>query len=241
VTNSQLFFFNGGAGPLSLSPENQEDSCMTVSNNVLDIASCQAGDLNQLFTFGDALSLSPEPTATATPGQTQSADQTTLLSIPSITSTRKSGTTTAANQRTTATATATATRNAGGDKGIPNPTEAVPVSGAGGRLQPTAVAESHQRDSTATRAFSSVSIKSPDGKCLFVDPTAGDFRENLIPVSLVTCGGTPNEKFDIITAGKHNNAQNSALIVSSLVSLPVNLRNIRTSIRQDTNCIVFPT
>jgi len=221
VTDSQLFFFNGGAGPLSLSPENQEDSCMTVSDKVVDIASCQAGDLNQLFTFGDALSLSPEPTGTS--GQTASASQTTLSSIPSITSTRKSGTTTTASQKTTA-ATATATSNANHNKGVPNPTEAVPVSGAGGVLQPTAVAESHQRDDTATRAFSSVSIKSPDGKCLFIDPTAGDFRENLIPVSLVTCGGTPNEKFDIITAGKHNNAQNSALIVSSLVRALINCR-----------------
>jgi hypothetical protein len=54
---------------------------------------------------------------------------------------------------------------------------------------------------------------------LFVDPAAGDFRQNLIPVSLVDCAGTPNEKWDVITAGKHNDAKNSALIVSSLVSL----------------------
>jgi hypothetical protein len=104
-----------------------------------------------------------------------------------------------------------------GASGIPNPTDAVAVSRAGGTLQPSAVAESQQRDDTATRAFTSVSIQAPGGQCLFVDPTAGDFRENLIPVSLVTCGGTPNEKFDVITAGVHNNAQNSALIVSSLV------------------------
>jgi hypothetical protein len=115
-----------------------------------------------------------------------------------------------------------------GATGKPNPTEAVPVSGAGRVLQPTAVAESHQRDDTATRAFSSVGIRSPDGRCLFIDTTAGDFRENLIPVSLVKCSGTPNEKFDIITAGKHNNAKNSALIVSSLVSARVEGDPIRS-------------
>lgn len=105
---------------------------------------------------------------------------------------------------------------ANGGQGIPNPTEAVPVSGAGGTLNPTAVAESHQRDDTATRAFESVEIRSPNGQCLFVDPTGGDFRENLIPITLVDCGGTPNEKWDVITAGKHNNADASAIIVSSL-------------------------
>ncbi|EOO00637.1 putative iron-sulfur protein [Phaeoacremonium minimum UCRPA7] len=104
-----------------------------------------------------------------------------------------------------------------GGQGIPNPTEAVPVSRAGGTLNPTAVAESQQRDDTATRAFESVEIRAPNGQCLFVDPTAGDFRENLIPVALVDCGGTPNEKWDVITAGKHNNAADSAIIVSSLM------------------------
>jgi hypothetical protein len=218
VTDSQLFFFNGGAGPLSLSPENQVESCFTVSNDVLDVGPCRSGDLDQLFTFGDALSLAPEPTSTSTDVQTTSADLTTSLSATSTTSGQETTTATAAIT-TSLQATATATTTADADlAGKPNPTEAVPVSGAGLVLQPTAVAESHQRDDTATRAFSSVSIQSPDGKCLFIDPTAGDFRENLIPVSLVQCAGTPNEKFDIITAGKHNNAQNSALIVSSLVS-----------------------
>ncbi|KAI3320405.1 hypothetical protein HD806DRAFT_231403 [Xylariaceae sp. AK1471] len=214
VTDSQLFPFNGGAGPLSFSPENQEDSCITASNNVLDIAPCESGDLNQLFTFGDALSLQPEPTATNV--QTASADLTTSLGSTSTTPSQEATTTTTTtNQKATATSAPIGNTNVAG---VPNPTEAVPVSRAGGVLQPTAVAESHQRDDTATRAFSSVSIQSPDGQCLFIDPTAGDFRENLIPVSLVKCAGTPNEKFDIITAGKHNNAENSALIVSSLMN-----------------------
>ncbi|KAI8626090.1 hypothetical protein F5Y19DRAFT_232389 [Xylariaceae sp. FL1651] len=213
VTNSQLFPFNGGAGPLSFSPENQEDSCFTVSGNVVDVAPCQAGDLNQLFTFGDAPS-SSQPNPTATNIQKTATDLTTTLS-PTSASQSQGTTTTATSSQATATSPSTGNADA---VGIPNPTEAVPVSRAGGVLQPTAVAESHEHDDTATRAFTSVSIKSPDGQCLFIDPTAGDFRENLIPVSLVKCAGMPNEKFDIITAGKHNNAKNSALIVSSLMN-----------------------
>ena len=84
-----------------------------------------------------------------------------------------------------------------------NPTTPVPVSRAGGVLQPSAAAESNPRDNTATRAFSSVSIKDASGQCLFIDPTAGDFRENLIPVQLQACTGSAGEKFDFITAGVH--------------------------------------
>ncbi|CAI4219079.1 unnamed protein product [Parascedosporium putredinis] len=104
--------------------------------------------------------------------------------------------------------------------GVPtaNPTEAVPVSRAGGTLNPTAAAKAHELDETATRAFTAVQIRSPQGQCLFVDPTAGDFRQNLIPVQLVDCTGSPNEQFDIITAGKHNNANGAALIVSTLTN-----------------------
>ncbi|KAI8944983.1 hypothetical protein F4801DRAFT_157303 [Xylaria longipes] len=212
VTDSQLFPFNGGAGPLSLSPENNPNTCFTVSDNIIDVAPCQAGDLGQLFTFGDALSLEPEPTSTN--AKTTSTSLTTSLNPASTTSSQETATTTASPDATTA----PATTSSAVVVGTPNPTEPVPVSRAGGVLQPSAVAESQQRDDTATRAFSSVSIQSPDGRCLFIDSTAGDFRENLIPVSLVDCAGTPNEKFDIITAGKHNTAEDSALIVSSLMN-----------------------
>jgi hypothetical protein len=123
------------------------------------------------------------------------------------------------------------TGSGAGSGNIPtaNPTEAVPVSRAGGTLQPTAAAESHQRDDTAKRAFSGVSIRAPNGQCLFIDPTAGDFRQNLIPVSLVDCTGSPNEKWDIITEGKHNKPdpnKPAALVVSALVSLP-DMRRLR--------------
>jgi hypothetical protein len=125
---------------------------------------------------------------------------------------------------TTETTSSTATTASGGNggQGIPtfNPTEPVPVSRAGGTLNPTAAAEAHERDETATRVFSNVEIRAPNGKCLFVDPTAGDFRQNLIPISLVECSGSPNEKWDVISQGKHNDAnpnRPAVLVVSALV------------------------
>ena len=42
VTNSQLFTFNGGAGPLALAPKNGEGKCFAVRGNVLDSADCQS-------------------------------------------------------------------------------------------------------------------------------------------------------------------------------------------------------
>jgi hypothetical protein len=51
-----------------------------------------------------------------------------------------------------------------------------------------------------------------------VDATAGDFRENLIPVELKPCDGSEGQNFDVITQGKHNNVAGFALVVSSLVS-----------------------
>ncbi|KAJ3280412.1 hypothetical protein HK104_000673 [Borealophlyctis nickersoniae] len=186
VTDSQLFAFGGGAGPLSLTPKNSAGSCLTVKGNVVDVANCNKGDPNQSFTFGNGGNgAAPAPGKAAPPPPPPAAATT--------------ATTTAAAPATT------------------NPTSGViPVSRAGGVLNPAAVAESHQRDNTATRAFSSVSLKSANGQCLFIDPTAGDFRENLIPIVLKPCDNSPNQKFDFITAGKHNNQPDASLVVSSL-------------------------
>lgn len=53
-----------------------------------------------------------------------------------------------------------------------------------------------------------------------MDPLSGDFRENLTPVQLVACDpNSPGQKWDVITAGKHNNVPGFGLIVSSLVSV----------------------
>ncbi|KAK0623662.1 hypothetical protein B0T14DRAFT_536513 [Immersiella caudata] len=104
--------------------------------------------------------------------------------------------------------------------GIPtvNPTTPVPVSRAGGTLNPSAAAEAHQRDETATRTFSNVEIRAPNGQCISVDPTAGDFRQNLIPVALVDCSGSPNEKWDVISRGRHNKQGRipAGIVVSTL-------------------------
>ncbi|KAL8800851.1 MAG: hypothetical protein Q9182_004871 [Xanthomendoza sp. 2 TL-2023] len=89
------------------------------------------------------------------------------------------------------------------------------VARAGGVLKADATAEAQQRDDTATRAFSSVSLKAADGSCLFIDPKAGDFRQNLIPVQTKPCDGSSNESFDIITAGKHISKEGGMLIVST--------------------------
>ncbi|RKU48153.1 hypothetical protein DL546_009314 [Coniochaeta pulveracea] len=289
VTNSQLFTFKGGAGPLSLQPTNEAGSCFSAKDNTLDVAQCSSSDAKQSFTIDDGAGAN-EGTAsgkTSTPSSTvqtatdaatsaaaessattfaQETDQTTadgksslskctqrtrtrtrtvtmtpsasLLGAQGVSTTAPvaSATDTPSSTETVATSTAldaslaasstsssdaaetttSTTAVATGGATTANPTEAVPVSRAGGVLNPTAAAESNQRDETATRAFADVEIRAPNGQCLSVDPTAGDFRQNLIPVGLVDCAGSPGEKWDVITAGKHNNAQGAALIVSSL-------------------------
>ncbi|KAK4222066.1 hypothetical protein QBC38DRAFT_520305 [Podospora fimiseda] len=275
VTNSQLFAFNGGAGPLSLQPQNENGQfCLTAKGNAIDIATCNDGDNSQSFTFGDAAtgggagnggnnnnnnnnnngggagngngngdggraSSSGNAISTSASDCTKITQTVTVTVAPEVTTAPPANnapdaaapTTTAApnagngNNNNNNGGNGNNNNNGGGNGAVPagvltvNPTEAVPVSRAGGTLQPTAAAESHQRDEGATRAFSDVSIRAPNGQCLFIDPTAGDFRQNLIPVQFVPCTGAPNEKFDVITQGKHNNSpQNepAALIVSSL-------------------------
>ena len=98
-----------------------------------------------------------------------------------------------------------------------NETGEIGVARAGGVLNTDAAAEANIRDDTATRAFSSAAIKSSDGQCLFVDPTAGDFRQNLIPVTLKACDGSTEQQFDFITKGKHNQEEGSVLVVSAAV------------------------
>ncbi|KAI0738161.1 hypothetical protein C8Q80DRAFT_1124835 [Daedaleopsis nitida] len=90
VTNSQLFTFKGGAGPLSLAPENaQGQTCLAVSGDVLDSAACASGDASQTFTFG-AQASAPQPPAqsssSAPPAATSAA--TSSASAPAATSTR---------------------------------------------------------------------------------------------------------------------------------------------------------
>lgn len=89
------------------------------------------------------------------------------------------------------------------------------TTGAGNKIDQTATEEAQQRDDTAVRAVSNTKIRAPNGQCLSVDPTAGDFRMNLIPIALTDC--TNPTTWDLITSGKHNDGSggDAALIVST--------------------------
>lgn len=98
----------------------------------------------------------------------------------------------------------------------------MPARRAVTELNQEATAEAQQRDNTATRAFSNIQIKTADGKCLFVDKLSGDFRANLTPVQVATCGTTDGQGWDVITSGKHNDQKGQALIVSTLTQACMN-------------------
>ena len=70
VTDSQLFPFAGGAGPLNLTPKNSPGTCFTVKGNVIDQAACADGDANQSFTFGTASATEPAPAPAPAPAPT---------------------------------------------------------------------------------------------------------------------------------------------------------------------------
>ncbi|KAJ4292108.1 [4Fe-4S] proteins maturation [Collariella sp. IMI 366227] len=220
VTNSQLFSLNGGAGPLSLKPQNKAGSCLVVKGNAVDIANCNDGDASQSFTFGGAAAGGGNNNNggnnSGNSSNSVKASTTCTKTTRTVTAAPTQNVDNGAAQTSAAPTQATTTARGEGSRpgteitnGIPttNPTAPIPVSRAGGTLQPTAAAQSHQRDETAKRAFSNVSIRAPNGQCLFIDPTAGDFRQNLIPVSLVDCTDSPNEKWDVITEGRHNKAE----------------------------------
>jgi len=205
VQNAQLYSFNGSS-TLTLQPLSNKGVCLFPNGNLLDQTNCNNSP-SQVFTIGGGQQStgsvhSSSATATAT---ASSETVVTTVSAPSSVATSTAATTT--------------TAAASGNEEIAstfNPSATVSVSRAGGVLNPTAAAEANQRDDTATRAFSSVSLKNSAGQCLFVDPTAGDFREELIPIQAKTCDGSANEQWDIITSGKHDNVANSALIVSTI-------------------------
>jgi hypothetical protein len=51
----------------------------------------------------------------------------------------------------------------------------------------------------------------------------------LIPVTVAACDGSAGQKFDVITAGKHNNVPGQALIVSTLTQGCLNFDPRRAS------------
>ena len=96
---------------------------------------------------------------------------------------------------------------------------ASPVSArAVDQLNIEAFQEAQKRDDTAIRAFSDTKITTSDGRCLFVDLLAGDFRANLSPLQVAECGSTKGQGWDAIVQGTHNDKAGTTLLVSTLVS-----------------------
>ncbi|CAK5282392.1 unnamed protein product [Mycena citricolor] len=216
VTNSQLFPFTSSSlsAPYVLAPENGNNKvCFVDNNGRLGNTACDAtkAAANQLFTIGSGAAAAAAGTTVAAATTAAAAVTTTAAAVTSIAA---AAVTTAAPATTTVAATATGP---------------ISVSRAGLALNPTAVAESQARDNTATRAATGVQIKDSTGKCLAVNPLAGDFRENLIPVDVVACDGSAGQKWDFITKGVHNDQANSALIVSSLTQGCLNFDDRRAA------------
>ncbi|KAJ7685482.1 hypothetical protein DFH06DRAFT_44406 [Mycena polygramma] len=186
VTNSQQFAFSGATGAIPLVPLN--------SNN----ATC----LTATGTVLDQTSCDPTSASGAElftiGGDAGAAAPPADATTAAVSTTAAVGSTTAAAATTTAAA------------------APVTTTAAGTTLDASAVAESQVRDDTATRAFSAAAIKTSDGKCLSVNANSGDFRENLIPVTIDDCNGSAGQQFDVITAGKHNDQPGNALFVSTL-------------------------
>lgn len=233
VTNSQLYAFAGGAGPLSLKPSNCDNSCLTATGNTLDVADCTNGANDQTFSIGDGAaapapiqdgeagtSVAPAaPTATSPFGNPAMTTRRTKTRRrrPGATKTTLAGavTSTAVSEvvdNPMVTTTAAPTSAPAADAG-----EQVPVS-RGGFLNPDAVAEAHRFDATATRALESVNIRAADGRCFSVDETAGDFRQNLIPIQMVECADVPEQKFDVVTQGVHNDGEQGQALLMSVVT-----------------------
>ncbi|KDR77345.1 hypothetical protein GALMADRAFT_246727 [Galerina marginata CBS 339.88] len=206
VTDSQLFQFTGSAGPLPLLPENgQNKICLTVVKGRLDQTACNPASASgsELFKFGKSAGA-----GSGTPPKASNTDST-----PPPKASVASAATIKANNVASAASTKALTSSSAASAAVVTSNPAVKT---GTKLNLAAVAEAMARDNTATRAVSGAPIKAADGSCFFVDPTSGDFRENLIPIQTAKCDGSPAQQWDVITKGIHNNKPGSALIVSSL-------------------------
>ncbi|KAJ6571981.1 hypothetical protein B0H19DRAFT_1372895 [Mycena capillaripes] len=235
VTDSQLFAFTGGAGPQAFVPQAGKNAvCLTVKGNVIDQTACNgaaSASGAELFTFGGkgAAAADPPAAAATTATTTSAADcvASTVTKTVTVTVTGSVASTNVAIVQSTTPA-ATTTANAA-TKTAATATTPIKVSGAGGTLDPTAVAEAQVKDLTATRAATGVEIKDSAGLCLSVDATAGDFRENLIPIAVKDCDGSDGQKFDFITKGVHNDQAGQSLIVSSLTNGCLNFDDRRAA------------
>ncbi|KAG8812872.1 hypothetical protein FRC19_002834 [Serendipita sp. 401] len=237
--DSQLFAFTSG-NTIKLSPKRTKSAVCIVRNaqtKLLDQKTCN-GSATEVFTIGNGGANAAVTTSASATRSTQNAQgvtstktvtfRTTVTQIVTVT---RNGNAPAAAAATTTTTRSTAANAATTSSTTPAPTQTptkttssgngvTSVSGARGILDPTAAAQSHRRDDTATRAFTAVTIKSSSNKCLTINQFAGDFRLNLIPITLETCDASnPGQKWDVITNGKHiTNQPGFALIVSSLTN-----------------------
>lgn len=186
-----------------MQPQNAPGQCLTVKDNTLDISDCSTGDAGQEFLF------SAEPTrASGTAAGAVSSGR--FEDQGSSAASNFANGLVAADAAGSAAPATTASGVAGA-----NTTESAAVSGAGNKINQAATEEAQQRDDTAVRAVSNTKIRAPNGQCLTVDPTAGDFRMNLIPVAFTDCNNPTT--WDLITSGKHNDGSggDAALIVST--------------------------
>ncbi|KAF4119718.1 Ricin-type beta-trefoil lectin domain [Geosmithia morbida] len=222
VTDSQLMATDGSPARFRLSPDNGDGYCLTAGGEAVDIERCDENADEQWFSLGGdgssttTAAAAPAPTATAatpTSGGAAPAMAGVDTATASPTAEPSSAAAAAASSGTPAATATGASSSADADS-------TAAVSRAGGNLIPTAVAEAQEFDDTATRPVQGVHIRSPDGRCLSVDATAGDFRENIIPVDMATCSADEaGQKFDIVTAGRHDDATlGEALVVSALTN-----------------------
>jgi hypothetical protein len=210
-SNDQLFIIGGGA-------QGGANGGINGGANAGDNGGSQGGDKT-----GDSNSNStcPPPTTSTVTVTISAADAAGTSSVdcpPTTTSTvTVTVSATGADSATQATGTA-ATASTKATQGAGSQTVSASKPTGTAKLDQKATDEAQQRDNTATRAFTSVQVKTSDGQCLSVDPLSGDFRENLIPITVGACDGSAGQKFDVITKGKHNNVDGTALIVSSLTN-----------------------
>ncbi|KAE9409466.1 hypothetical protein BT96DRAFT_962164 [Gymnopus androsaceus JB14] len=194
VTNSQLFTFASNSTSIPLLPTNQADTCLFSNNGLLDDTSCDTSSpaADEIFTIVGG-------TTDSSSGSAASASAITDVAVAISSSV---AVTSAASTSSVAVTSASTTSSA-------------PLITATTVLDPAAVAQAQVRDDTATRAFSAAQIQS-NGQCLTVNANSGDFRENLIPITIQDCDGSTGQQWDVITAGVHNNVPGTALFVSSL-------------------------
>lgn len=216
--------------PLSLPFSTSSDAvCSQKVVTTVDTVTTTMPTAYRTVSATETLSSTVNPTGTSAPGKTAVASDTGGCDSSSSGGSQNTGSTDKDGINEPAAVTAcgrnivrpmTAARLADGQH-TANPTAEVPVSrGSSATLSPTAAAAANQFDATARRVLESVNVRAAaDGRCLAIDPTAGDFRQNLIPVGLAACSEDPAQKFDVVTRGRHiDGADGKALLVSVLTN-----------------------